>query len=423
MTQIFISYSRKDEAFARRLTTSLCLLGAEVWIDLEDIPLGVKWSTAIQDGLNESEVMIIILSPDSMASSNVEDEWQYFLDQKKPVIPVLLRPCSIHFQLNRLQRVHFHERDYDSAFEELHTELQERGFTFEHTPEYARTHPATQPTLPLRHPPPPRRTRLAVGGAVVLIALVAALVLMLMNGQTTLSTANATNTRIAEIVAQLSATATEARVVADVPTATSTPSPTSSLEPTATPTTPPTDTSTPEPTATPTTPPTDTPTSEPTATATPPPTDTPTPEATGTATPTELPVIVTPAPQASLVLLYGENGVALLNRSSRAVSIEGLIFMQIVGRTRISFNSTTWTSTSRTGLLPSGYCAWVGSVPEDEIELPRDCRGRYAWAQVSSTRRFWTSSERGATFEVQQNFETIGICDISAGVCELGAGS
>ncbi len=420
MTQIFISYSRKDEAFARRLTTSLCLLGAEVWIDLEDIPLGVKWSTAIQEGLNESEVMIIILSPDSMASSNVEDEWQYFLDQKKPVVPVLLRPCSIHFQLNRLQRVHFHERDYDSAFEELHTELQERGFTFEHTPEYARTHPATQPTLPLHHPAPPRRSRLAIGGAVVLIALIAALGLMLLNGQTTLSTANATNTRIAEIVAALSATVTEAPVVVDAATDTPTLSPTAtaSLEPTVTPTAPPTDTSTPEPTATPTTPPpTDTPTPEPTATAT------PTPQSTSTATPTELPVIVTPAPQSALVLLYSENGVALLNRSSRAVSIEGLIFMQIVGRTRISFNSTTWASSSRTALLPSGYCAWVGSVPEDEIELPRDCRGRYAWAQVSSTRAFWTSSERGATFEVQQNFETIGICDVSAGVCELGAGS
>jgi hypothetical protein len=37
-TRIFISYSRHDEDFARRLATSLSDMGADVWIDVEDIP-------------------------------------------------------------------------------------------------------------------------------------------------------------------------------------------------------------------------------------------------------------------------------------------------------------------------------------------------------------------------------------------------
>src|SRR5262245_58227367 len=56
MARIFISYSRKDEAFSRRLAASLSQLGADVWIDVEDIPSGMKWSRAIQEGLDVSDV-------------------------------------------------------------------------------------------------------------------------------------------------------------------------------------------------------------------------------------------------------------------------------------------------------------------------------------------------------------------------------
>ena len=107
MTGVFISYSRKDEDFARQLATDLEHLKVDVWIDVDDIPPGSKWSTAIQEGLKTCAVMVLILSPDSIASSNVEDEWQFFMDKKKPIIPVMWRLTETHFQLNRLQYVDF----------------------------------------------------------------------------------------------------------------------------------------------------------------------------------------------------------------------------------------------------------------------------------------------------------------------------
>lgn len=124
MTRIFISYSRVDEAFARRLATSLSDMGADIWIDVEDIPAGVKWSSAIQEGLDSAQALIVIISPDSMASRNVEDEWQYFLDHENTVIPVLLRVAKVHFQLHRLQYVDFLNNDYDDALMKLYDELQ-----------------------------------------------------------------------------------------------------------------------------------------------------------------------------------------------------------------------------------------------------------------------------------------------------------
>ncbi len=130
MTDLFISYSRKDVQFARQLTASLEARGADVWFDQADIHAGVKWSSAIQQGLREAQAMILIISPDAMASTNVEDEWQYFLDKKKPIIPVLLSPADIHFQLNRIQYIDFATQTYEAAFEQLIAELALKGVAF-----------------------------------------------------------------------------------------------------------------------------------------------------------------------------------------------------------------------------------------------------------------------------------------------------
>lgn len=129
MARIFISYSRRDEAFARQLAGALSNMGADVWIDVEDIPAGMKWSSAIQQGLDSGELLILIISPDSMVSQNVEDEWQYYLDHAKPVVPVLLQPAKIHFQLNRLQYIDFHTQAFDIAINQLYAELRRKGLT------------------------------------------------------------------------------------------------------------------------------------------------------------------------------------------------------------------------------------------------------------------------------------------------------
>jgi hypothetical protein len=129
MSSVFISYSRRDEELARRLAGALSDHGFSVWIDVEDIPVGMKWSRAIQQGLDSADAMVVLISPDSMASGNVEDEWQYFLDQRKPVIPALVRPAKVHFQLSRIQYVDFVNQPADSAFEQLVAVLMSKGLT------------------------------------------------------------------------------------------------------------------------------------------------------------------------------------------------------------------------------------------------------------------------------------------------------
>ncbi len=171
MARIFISYSRTDEVFARQLATSLSQLGANVWIDIEDIPSGMKWSRAIQEGLDVSDVLLVVISPDSMNSHNVEDEWQYYLDQKKSIIPLLLTPTKLHFQLSRIQYVDFHRQPYDKSLRQLHAELGRKGIKLDAPP---RRNTITQQVTRVdgsSTAEPARKFSLTwlIGGAVVLI--------------------------------------------------------------------------------------------------------------------------------------------------------------------------------------------------------------------------------------------------------------
>jgi hypothetical protein len=204
MKRIFISYSRRDKQFATRLAQSLTNNGADVWIDMEDIPAGVKWSTAIQQGLKTCDIMLVIVSPDSMQSTNVEDEWQYYLDRGKPILPILWRPADMHFQLNRIQYIDFHKQSYEVALRELVAEMQRQGIDIEETvqtvPPVVQPPRSSVPTPTVSSQPPyarPRSNRglsIAIGAGVMVI--IAAVVVVLLNFLPS-QQQNAQNTEIA----------------------------------------------------------------------------------------------------------------------------------------------------------------------------------------------------------------------------------
>jgi hypothetical protein len=114
----FISYSRADADFALKLASDLRAAGQDIWLDQLDIAPGERWDREVEQGLKTCRRMLIILSPASAASENVQDEIGYAFQQKKLIIPVLHQPCDIPFRLQRLQYVDF-TKDYDRAFARL----------------------------------------------------------------------------------------------------------------------------------------------------------------------------------------------------------------------------------------------------------------------------------------------------------------
>ena len=63
-TQVYITYSRKDKEFAQRLVESLKRSDITVWIDYEQLVSTENWMTGIEQGIQNSEAYIFILSPD-----------------------------------------------------------------------------------------------------------------------------------------------------------------------------------------------------------------------------------------------------------------------------------------------------------------------------------------------------------------------
>ena len=114
----FISYSRADEQFALELAKKLRTSGANVWIDQIDIQAGERWDRAIEDALEASDGLLILLSRTSVESDNVMDEVSYALEEKKDVIPILVEDCEIPFRLRRLQYIDLSRND-DKSFGRL----------------------------------------------------------------------------------------------------------------------------------------------------------------------------------------------------------------------------------------------------------------------------------------------------------------
>jgi hypothetical protein len=68
MAKVFVSYSRKDTEFAKKLTGDLQKNELEFWIDREGIPPTVDWWREIEKGIEEADVFLFIISPDSATS-------------------------------------------------------------------------------------------------------------------------------------------------------------------------------------------------------------------------------------------------------------------------------------------------------------------------------------------------------------------
>src|SRR5882762_4340986 len=94
---IFISYQRQDEKYASDVTDYITSKQLDVYFDLEDNDLKGKNQTtnprevtnAIRKGLNESEYMLVIISPTTYKSLWVPFEVGYAYDNKGDKMKIL----------------------------------------------------------------------------------------------------------------------------------------------------------------------------------------------------------------------------------------------------------------------------------------------------------------------------------------------
>jgi len=88
-TKIFISYSRKNKLFVRKLNDAIDQNGIEAWVDWEGIPLSSDWMVEITTAIRSSDAFVFVISPDSLNSQVCMDELELGVKLNKKIIPIL----------------------------------------------------------------------------------------------------------------------------------------------------------------------------------------------------------------------------------------------------------------------------------------------------------------------------------------------
>jgi len=87
----FISYSRKDKEFVKKLNDALDNSGIQAWVDWEGIELASDWMQRITNAIQTHDAFIFVISPDSLASKVCADELELGIKLNKKLIPILFR--------------------------------------------------------------------------------------------------------------------------------------------------------------------------------------------------------------------------------------------------------------------------------------------------------------------------------------------
>ncbi|MEO0350934.1 MAG: TIR domain-containing protein [Cyanobacteria bacterium P01_A01_bin.15] len=118
MTQIFISYSEEDMAIQERLRRRLLREGFTVWINTVDIPTAADFQVAINRGIEKADNIILLLSPNSLASQYCQQELAYARRYHKRIIPLLVQSMDVATLPSDLRTLQF--IDFSSLASETH---------------------------------------------------------------------------------------------------------------------------------------------------------------------------------------------------------------------------------------------------------------------------------------------------------------
>ncbi len=124
-TDIFISYSRKDSIFARKLVDALTAQGRNSWVDWEGIPYSADWWREICTGIDAADTFVFIISPNSLASMICNRELAYARSNYKRILPVM------HQTIDEKQIAgEWFEQEWEANARENWAELKKQNWLF-----------------------------------------------------------------------------------------------------------------------------------------------------------------------------------------------------------------------------------------------------------------------------------------------------
>jgi hypothetical protein len=91
----FISYSTKNQAFADRLYADLRQKGVRCWLATEDLKIGDKFRTRINDAIRLHDKLVVVLSEQSVKSTWVEEEVEAAFEKERANGGTVLFPIRL----------------------------------------------------------------------------------------------------------------------------------------------------------------------------------------------------------------------------------------------------------------------------------------------------------------------------------------
>lgn len=138
MSDVFLSYSRRDSEFVQRLAGALSDRGKDVWVDVEGIRDAEVFPAALRSAVERSDGFVFVISPDSVASRFCEQEVEHALELRKRLVPLLHRRVADEQVPEGVRERNWIPFDDDARFDDgvqrlvdaLETDLE---YTREHT--------------------------------------------------------------------------------------------------------------------------------------------------------------------------------------------------------------------------------------------------------------------------------------------------
>ena len=86
---MFISYSRTDADYVRRLAEHLRQAGVPTWVDTEGLRYGERWEAVLQEKVDTCSAVVVVMSPAAQQSEHVGNEMGHARRREKPILPIL----------------------------------------------------------------------------------------------------------------------------------------------------------------------------------------------------------------------------------------------------------------------------------------------------------------------------------------------
>jgi TolB-like protein/Tfp pilus assembly protein PilF len=167
---VFVSYASYDAVIAQKVCSELEAAGFKCWIAPRDVVPGTLYADGIVGAIDESKILVLILSKNAVASAHVGKELERATSKRHPIIALRLdtAPLTRAFEyfLNESQWIDVGAGNTDAAIEKLVVAVGQ------HLPPWTVTSPtsANQASVLHRKTATPRRTWIIAAVIVVSLA-------------------------------------------------------------------------------------------------------------------------------------------------------------------------------------------------------------------------------------------------------------